>query len=363
VKALHALNRELSGLLEEIGKAAGFFDGQAKVSALFGDGSERRFFRVRQETVRLIVLISPRRKDHGIDENDSYFLIGNHLRRRKVPVPRIYWADLAHGHFVLEDLGDLHLQTYVNRGRVNPATAYRRVVRLLVDMQQRARDGFEKSYCFDTAVFDAAFVYQRELEYFRERFLNGCLGLEIGPEDLRHDFENIADAAGTSSPSHLIHRDFQSRNIMICAQRLRLVDFQGMRFGPPAYDLASLLIDPYVRITPAMEREVVNFYWSKACDSLDRSAERFLESYRVLRLCRNLQVLGAYGYLGLVKGKRHFLKYLPRAWRQLFYWINERDKDRYPVLRKLVNQLDRRGCLSTRKDAFTKVFRDKDNGR
>jgi N-acetylmuramate 1-kinase len=357
------MDRELSGLLGEIGNAAGFSADQAQVSALFGDGSERRFFRVRQGTSHIIVLISPRQKHHGIDENDSYFLIGNHLCDRNVPVPRIHWADLNRGHFVLEDLGDFHLQTYVNRRRIDLTAAYQRVVRLLVEMQRRAREGFEKSYCFDSVTYDSAFVYHRELEYFRERFLNGCLGLEIGPEDLRHDFENIADAAGTSSVSHVIHRDFQSRNIMICGHRLRLIDFQGMRFGPPAYDLASLLIDPYVRISPEMEMKAVDLYWSNARDLLGGSFGRFIESYEVLRLCRNLQVLGAYSYLGLVKGKRHFLQYLPRAWRQLFLRMNERFRTCCPALRQLVNQLDRRGYSSIRRDACTEVFRDKEDRR
>jgi N-acetylmuramate 1-kinase len=358
VRSLPALDQELAHVLGDIGKASGFYDGVAKVSPLLGDGSERRFFRARQGTSHVIVLISPRQKDQGIDENDSYLLIGNHLARRQVPVPRIYWADPVRGHFVLEDLGDFHLQTYVNRRRVDIATAYQRTVRLLVGMQERAREGFDQSYCFDTVVYDSSFVYQRELEYFRQRFLNGCLGLQVGPEDLRRDFENLAEAAGDSSFAHVIHRDFQSRNIMLCGHELRLVDFQGMRFGPPAYDLASLLIDPYVQISPEIERRALGLYWSEAGDLLGLSFGRFLQSYGAVRLCRNLQVLGAYSYLGLVKGKRHFLRYLPRAWGQLFFWINEHCRTSYPALRRLVNALDRKGRWSTRKGAFTEVFRD-----
>ncbi len=359
MKSLLALDQELFQQFEEIGRASGLFDGQAKVGLLQGDGSERRFFRVRQGASHHIVLIAPRSRHRELDENDSYFLIGNHLFRRKVPVPRIHWADPGRGYFVLEDLGDFHFQAYVNRRRIDLAAAYQKAVRLLVDMQQRAREGFEESYCFDTAWYDSAFVYQRELEYFRERFLNGCLGLDIGPDDLRRDFENLADAAGISRTSHVIHRDFQSRNIMIHNQRLRVIDFQGMRFGPPAYDLASLLIDPYVRISPAMEMKAVDLYWSKAGGLTNGSRGRFIESYGVLRLCRNLQVLGAYSYLGLVKGKTHFLQFLPCAWRRLLCWINEHSRNRYPVLRRLVNRLDRKGFLPMRQEVFIEVFRDK----
>ncbi len=343
MKTLPVLDEAVSNRLRAMGRAVGFSAERLELSALLGDGSERRFFRIRQGNARAVALISPRRRHDGIDENDSYFLIGKHLYQLGVPVPRIYWADPAQGCFLLEDLGDFHLQTFVNRRRNKMFQVYHGVVSLLADMQQRARAGFESSYCFDDALYTPAFVYRRELEYFRECFLNGCLGLEIGPEDLRRDFENIAEAAGVTSFSHVIHRDFQSRNIMLHAQRMRLVDFQGMRFGPPAYDLASLLLDPYVRIPFEVERKLIPLYWSKARGFLDGSFRYFLESYRALRLCRNLQVLGAYGYLGLIKGKRHFLRYIPWAWKQLSFAMGSQHRTRYPTLYGLVNRINRKG--------------------
>lgn len=330
------VGHELTRVVQEIALRAGFSSEPVRVEALAADGSERRFFRVRCLARHGVVLISPRQKQDGIDENDSYFAIGNHLYQRQVPVPRIFWADLNRGYFLLEDLGDFHLQTVARaRGR-DLSRVYRRAVRLLVGLHRKAADGFKADYCFDTPVYDPAFVYQRELEYFRERFLNGFLGLEIGPEDLRPDFEHLAEAAGQTSCSHVIHRDFQSRNILVCARELRIIDFQGMRFGPPAYDLASLLIDPYVGISPRLEQSALAWYWRRARGFLGGSFRDFRDGYGVLRLCRNLQILGAYGYLGLVKGKPHFLRYIPQAWRQLRYWISHVMGGRYPALRKLV---------------------------
>ena len=352
--------QNLFDLVKEIGRLARFPEKRFEIFPLFGDGSERRFFRIRGGACHAIALISPRQKHDGIDENDSYYLIGNHLYQRKVPVPRIYWADPARGCFLIEDLGDFHLQTYVNRGGIDPSPVYRRVIRLLLDMHRRAMDGFEAGYCFDSVAYDPVFVYRRELEYFRERFLNGYLGLEIGPDDLRGDFESIAEAAGDTSCSHVIHRDFQSRNIMICAQNIRLVDFQGMRFGPPAYDLASLLIDPYVRIPRELEMKAVRLYWSKARDRLGGSFRRFMRSYGVLRVCRNCQILGAYGYLGLVKEKRHFLRYIPQAWEQLHYWVNHHIGGEFPGLRRLVDQIDSYDDFSRALNVRMQVFRDND---
>jgi N-acetylmuramate 1-kinase len=359
VNAHTAFDQDLSHVVAEITHAAAFSQDPPEVDALLGDGSERRFFRVRSSARHAVVLISPRRKHDGNDENDAYWAIGNHLYQSHIPVPRIYWADVARGYFLLEDLGDFHLQAYARRWRRNLFPVYRRVVRLLVELHRRASSGFDPAYCFDSVAYDPAFVYSRELEYFRERFLNGYLGLETGPDDLRRDFENIAEAAGDASRSHVIHRDYQSRNIMIQAQALRLIDFQGMRFGPPAYDLASVLIDPYVGISRALESEAVALYWSEARAFLGCSLRDFMETYRVVRLSRNLQILGAYGYLGIVKGKQHFLGYIPKAWTQLHCWLNSPVGGRFPALQKLVNRLQRAQLPALTGAVGEKVFRDK----
>ena len=354
-----AFDQDLSHVVAEITRTGAFFQDLPEVEALVGDGSERRFFRVRSQARHAVVLISPRRKHDGMDENDSYWAIGNHLYQSRVPVPRIYWADVARGYFLLEDLGDFHLQAYARRWRRNLFPVYRRVVHLLVHLHRRAITGFEPGYCFDSVAYDPAFVYSRELEYFRERFLNGFLGLETGPDDLRRDFQNIAEAAGDASLSHVIHRDFQSRNIMIRGQALRLIDFQGMRFGPPAYDLASVLIDPYVGISRILESKAVALYWSEAREFLGCSFRDFMETYGVVRLSRNLQILGAYGYLGVVKGKQHFLGYVPQAWTQLHGWLNSPVGARFPALRKLVKRLQRAQLPALTGVVGEKVFRDK----
>jgi aminoglycoside/choline kinase family phosphotransferase len=126
---------------------------------------------------------------------------------------------------------------------------------------------------------------------------------------------------------------------MVYRSRLRLIDFQGMRYGPPAYDLASFLVDPYVAIPRSLQEGLVELYWSRTREFQGCSHRRFRESYSAVRLCRNLQALGAYGYLGLFKGKKQFLRYIPRAWQRLHHWINGPCKGKYPTLEKWVNRI------------------------
>lgn len=332
--SLQVTANSLGALLEGCRQAGLLESDEPVVTPLQGDASDRKFFRIHQGSRHYIALMSPRKTLGGIDENDSYFHIGNHLCKHKLPAPRILWSDLDEGHFLLQDVGDCHLQRHVANRRTDTHGTYRRVIRLLTRIHRLVPEGFQPDFCFDTAVYSPEFVYQRELQYFRNAFLNGYLGLEVAEEDLRHDFENLAEAAGSNGRSLVMHRDFQSRNLMVYQNRLWLLDFQGMRFGPPAYDLASVLIDPYVALPRRLQEQLCRFYWTGAVGFLGGAYQQFLASYEAVKLCRNLQVLAAYAFLGTEKGKRQFLRYIPTAWRQLDDWSRGRQGGRYPELQR-----------------------------
>ncbi len=336
-------------LLEKARELSGF-SGHITVSALFGDGSDRRFFRIGCGKSTYIALVSERTRKNSTDENDSYLNIGRHLRLRGIPAPLILYADARRGRFLLEDAGDLHLQAFVRRNPANLEKIYRRVLLLLVSMHRKAPPGFLPEFCFDTPVYDAAFIFERELEYFRKNFAVRFLGMPEDGDMLRHDFENLAQEAAVRAMRFVFHRDFQSRNIMVRGQNLWLLDFQGMRFGPPAYDLASMLVDPYVRLPRRLQERLAGLYWSGAGKFLGCSRSDFIRDYTAVRLCRNLQILGAFGFLGLVKGKTHFLDYVPWAWAQLREWLHSNCRGRYPDLEKLVLRPDAnwRGGLKRR---------------
>lgn len=331
----------LMALIETAPMLPGGFRDGLRVEPLVGDGSDRRFIRLRSGPRHWVALVAPRKKATGCDENDSYLRIGTHLRRIGVPVPEILWADAAEGHFLLEDVGDCHLQRLANRRPSAVRSLYRQALGLLAHLHREAPGGFAPNFCFDTALYTPEFVLARELEYFREAFLNIYLGLDTAAEDLRRDFEAIAADAGVTAPTGIIHRDFQSRNLMVHRGRLWLIDFQGMRFGPPAYDLASLCIDPYVSLSAPEQAQCVDLYWSQAQRFLSGPRSAFMASYRAVRLSRNMQILGAYGFLGCVKGKRQFLRYIPRAWQQLVSFLGHSCSGRYPALARFVAQARR----------------------
>ncbi len=328
-----------------------------QVTPLSGDGSDRRFFRVMAGSRRAIALWSPRKTSRGIDENDSYCLIGSHLRRCGLPVPEFLWAAPEKGLFILEDFGDVHFQRIACGRRASLVPLYRGVIKVLLNLHERASRGFRSEYCFDTPIYGPPFVMQRELEYFRGAFLEDLLGLDLAEDgDLRSDFERLAARAGVSKRAHVIHRDFQSRNLMVHHGRIGLIDFQGMRFGPPAYDLASLLIDPYVKLPEAVQVELKEYYWQGARRFLGVSRREFHGSYVAVRLCRNLQILAAYAYLGISRGKPQFLRYIPAAWGRLRTSLLLAGADTCPSLAQYLHDGQLQRLLEER---LGKVLRDK----
>ena len=112
-----------------------------------------------------------------------------------------------------------------------------------------------------------------------------------------------------AQPQVLIHRDFQSQNILVTEGRIRLVDFQGMRLGPLGYDLASVVFDPYVAMPSQFRDELVKRFFTGM--ETDLSLVDVRGMVLAAGLQRIMQALGAYGFLGHVKGKRTFLDHIP----------------------------------------------------
>jgi N-acetylmuramate 1-kinase len=116
-----------------------------------------------------------------------------------------------------------------------------------------------------------------------------------------------------SLPRCLVHRDFQSQNIIVRAGEVCLIDFQGLRPGLAQYDLASLLLDPYVPLTPAERDDLLAHYLSGLLGpGRDHDAE-FLRIYDLCAMQRLMQALGAYGKLGHLDKRTHFLQHIPTA--------------------------------------------------
>jgi len=118
----------------------------------------------------------------------------------------------------------------------------------------------------------------------------------------------------------LIHRDFQSQNIMIKNGKPVLLDFQGMREGCLFYDLGSLICDPYVTFDDEERNELINFYYELMNPAYSR--DEFVNNFWMGSVQRLLQALGAYGFLGLKKNKPAFLGHIGNGLENLLIAID-----------------------------------------
>ncbi len=119
-----------------------------------------------------------------------------------------------------------------------------------------------------------------------------------------------------------------------------LIDYQGARLLSPAYDIASLLWDPYYRLDDKVRERLIAYYleaMKKSAAAFD--ADMFMRTLLSCRLQRHMQALGAYGFLSLVKGKRSFLKYVPEGLRLLKEDVRAVD-GAYPLLARLISNLN-----------------------
>ncbi|MBW1979864.1 MAG: phosphotransferase [Deltaproteobacteria bacterium] len=304
--------------------------------ALHGDGSDRLFYRVADGRHTVVLCWCPSRDQTFPNENDSFVYMGNHLLAKGIPVPRILFYAQADRMILLEDLGSLHLQEAVAAGRRDMALYYEQAVELLVKMQVLAAHNLDTTYCFDTPSYDRHFIVERELKYFHNSCLCKVLGMKVPWEEVAPEYTLLASRAGDERLGRFfLHRDFQSRNLMINRGRVYVIDFQGGRLGPPQYDLAALLEDAYVEIPEDLKASLLRKYTEHFAEFTGTSQRKYLRGYPHVALCRILQMLAAFSFLSLVKGKTHFAASLPVAWQRFSEIASRRSCEEYVFLRSL----------------------------
>lgn len=308
-----------------------------------GDGSDRLFFRCRAGRRSLIVILPSPTLNQAEAEARASFFIGRHLYDRGVAVPRPYAYDEESAGVIFEDIGTVLLYDEVSRPAVRSTAIkkyYSQALAALAVFQIRGGQDFNPDFCWDTKRYDHGLMLERECHYFSREFCRGYLTVSP-PAGLEDDFSRLVKRVGRVSADYLLHRDFQSRNLMIHNDGVKIIDFQGSRLGPLAYDPASLLNDPYVNLAHSWRRELLSVYLRELTKYTAVSELEFMESYYHIALLRNLQVLGAYSFLSRVKGKIFFKRFIAPAFSDLLALLRGELKGVYPHLQRFVT-----GCPS-----------------
>lgn len=298
-----------------LGKSDTWNPSTIRVEPLAPDGSSRRFYRLREERDQsLIAILPPENDERGQAEARSFFHIGTHLHGIGAPTPNIFAFDTASGLALCEDLGEdrLHERVKVN-GLAATLPLYEQAVLGLARMQVRGANNFDPAWCWDTPKYDQQVMLVRESGYFLRACCMDLLRLDFDQDAVARECRQLAEAAAQAPAHYFLHRDFQSRNIMVCGGEVRFIDFQGGRLGPLGYDLASLLIDPYTGLTPEIQAYLQALYLHTVREEIPYDTQQFYQEYLLLAVQRNLQILGAFAFLSQVRHKPFFTQFLRPA--------------------------------------------------
>jgi NDP-sugar pyrophosphorylase family protein/aminoglycoside/choline kinase family phosphotransferase len=325
-------------------------------------GSDRRYYRVkRQEHTEVLMKCAA-----GDTDFQRHIEYTRFFKRHSIPVPELVDVDPGNISAFFEDLGDLSLYNWLKcpREQEEIEKLYKKVIDILILIHTKATKRVSECHLLQNRVFDYEYL-RWETGYFIERFVEGVRNIRVNNLPLlNNEFHRLAVKAD-SFPKTIIHRDFQSQNIMITKGGIpRVLDYQGARIGPPAYDVVSILWDPYNRLEDNIRERLLNYYINEVSKIysrkhlmkknpptppllkggkgglLDNRDIHFNETDFKLtllpcRLQRHMQALGAYGFLSTVKGKKYFLKFVPEGLR-LLKEDASLSKDEYPELYNLV---------------------------
>lgn len=290
------------------------FDERAlRIEPLEKGGSDRSYYRVHEPDGHSLILV---KYGDSREENRHYCDIAQFLASLGIHVPEICFHDEPQRLIWMQDLGEKDLWSFREEPWPRKRVLYEQALDELVALHSRGHHASaEKADALSLQAEFNAELYLWEQNYFFENCVGRFFGLDSEAVEAacpRAVLDEIAENLA-AQPRVLVHRDFQSQNILINGGHAWLIDFQGLRPGLAQYDLASLVYDPYVTLSAAERAELISLYLEKSAAAGVEPREDFRETLDLCAMQRLMQALGAYGFLGLEKKRAHFLEHIPAA--------------------------------------------------
>jgi len=298
------------------------------LEALPGQLSTRRYYRLRLASApaQVIVMRLPDEPADGPSrlQARAFVDVQRFFEASGVEVPKLYAEAIERGLLLLEDLGDetfeARLRTFEPERWHEP---YERAIDLLVRVHQLP-EGSDASRCIALRKRYEATLLRSELDHFREWGLEALHGplATADRAELDAHFDALT-ASIVALPVGLVHRDFQSRNLMWQGDRLVVIDFQDAFMGPAPYDLVALLCDSYVAIDAGLQDAMLLRY-AEQRDYTAAQLAALVRGFRLIAVQRKLKDAGRFIFIDRVRGNPSFLvhypgsvEYVARALREL----------------------------------------------
>lgn len=265
------------------------------------DASFRRYFRVHINRTLIAMDAPPPQEDCR-----PFVRIAKLLLAAGLNVPEVLAENVDDGFLLLSDLGDTTYLSVLNAE--NASKLYGDAAQALIKMQLASQPDTLPPY--DEALLT------REMQLFPDWYLAKHLDVTLDDAQakvLQQTFallnQNILAQAKVT-----VHRDYHSRNLMVCDNNPGVLDFQDAVYGPITYDLVSLLKDAYIAWDEEQIIDWVARYWQSAKKAGLPVPPDFGEFYRDFEWMgaqRHIKVLGIFARLYHRDGKDGYLKDMP----------------------------------------------------
>jgi aminoglycoside/choline kinase family phosphotransferase len=278
------------------------------ISRASEDASFRRYFRVALDGRTYVAMDAP----PPMEDCRPFVKVAQLLRDAGVHAPEVHAQDVERGFLLLEDLGTA---TYLARLDASSAHAlYLDAIDALVRFQRASRDGVLPAY-------DEALL-RRELDLFPDWYVARHVGrtLDDGQRAILEGVFARVLANNLAQPRVFVHRDYHSRNLMVCDPNPGVLDFQDAVYGPVTYDLVSLLRDAYIAWDEERQIDWTVQYWERARAAgiaVDPDFGNFWRDFEWMGVQRQIKVLGIFARLCHRDGKAGYVNDMPLVMKYL----------------------------------------------
>ena len=330
---------DIQNILAELTRSIG--ETPYEIQSIAESGSARKYFRIITWNGGLIGTYS-----NNVEENEAFLTFSKHFHDLGLNVPEVFAVNAERTCYLQSDFGDDNLFAHVQKALMvggfgeNVIQLYKQALCHLVKLQVFGHKGLDYSKAYPTERFDRQAIID-DLNYFKYYFVKPHEEIDFNETRLGKDFEAFANFVSQAPCDFFMYRDFQSRNIMVKDGELYFIDFQGGRKGPLNYDVVSLLYQVKAQIPQAIRDELVNYYKAELSQYMSPEAVKFDIYQPYFVYLRLMQVLGAYGFRGLIQKKSHFIESIPYALREIEALSKAAPLTAYPELQSVISQLNK----------------------
>lgn len=325
--------------MSETEKAKKFFqeytgEHPLRFEVLAQSGSERINFFASTSHQNFIVTYNS-----NLDENESFFYFSELFSGLDLNTPNIYSISEDRMIYVQEYLGAHTLSDLIAAEGLSESikSLVQKTLERLYKLQTKTEGKTDFKKTFEYEKYDELPIIH-DLFYFKN-FMADVLEIHYHKSALLKEFKKLISKVEALEPKGLMIRDFQSRNIMVNENsEVFFIDYQAAMEGPLMYDVISFLYQAKAGFPEDFKNEMLHFYCSLWQN--EEMERRLKQSVKPIQLMRFLQVLGAYGFRGLVQKKAHFVASIHKGIENLVQFSQTwEEMDDFPELKKVITAL------------------------